>query len=347
ESYQRTVEWSNTVQTLPYEVGARRESHQVDTTQKPSVLFNPYNRLNVRSLMTMYTLSQYYSSTGDVTELKAQWDTIKDILNPYAQSSDWSTMTMTPYTWPQGSYEDILRGGIGETNRMVAGAIGFVRLARLIEDSEATDFGFYLLNKALISRFAQDKLVKYLYETGLQTIPPNPDWQAQASLSLGETGEATLWRNHWESYIDDVRRPLRFDQFGTLLANEIPSNKNMELLAYTDLTPELARFLRDYTLAEATEWVEAVQENSPAWYRAYADAYLGQEVPFSIPHNAHQIFKVKAWILEESPDQLAKYIDIPWVHTGDYYYIHKLAETIKAYRGMTWESSMNSQSLSR
>lgn len=339
ESYQRSVEWLNRVQTIPYDVGARRETHQVDTTQKPNELQNPYNRLDVRSLMTLYMLSQYYSSIGAGTELDAQWATIKDILKPYVHHSDWSTMTMTPYTWPQGRYEGILRGGIGETNRMVAGATGFIRLARLISDQEATDFGFYLLNKALISRFAQDKLVKHLYETGLQTMPENPNWQVQISLSLGSASDATLWRNDWRSYEDDVRRPLRFDQFGIVLENGIPLFGEMELLAYSDLTPELARFLRDFLLAEATEWYEAVEENSPAWYEAYADSYLGNEAPFSIPHNAHQIFMVKAWILNETPANLTTYTEIPWVHIGDYYYIHKLAETIKVYRGIKWENT--------
>ena len=338
ESYQRTVDWLDTVQSLPYDVGSRREAHFVETVPAPDELQNPYNAMNVRSLMTLYSLSEYYSLAGSSTELNARWDRIKDILRPYVQNSDWSTMTMTPYSTPMGGYHGILRGGMAETNRMVAGAIGFIRLSQLIDDDEATDFGFYLLNKALVSRFAQDKLVKYLYETELQTIPSDPNWQAQASLSAYEAGEATLWREQWSSYKDDVRRPLRFDQFGALLANAIPTTSNKELLAYSDLSPELARFLSDYALAEAGEWYSAVEENSPAWHKAYADAYLGTEAAFSLPHNAHQIFLVKAWILGETPAQLGRYTDIPWVHTGDYYYIHKLAETTKAYRGIEWEN---------
>lgn len=33
---------------------------------------------------------------------------------------------------------------------------------------------------------------------------------------------------------------------------------------------------------------------------------------------------------------LWKYADLPWVARGDWFHIHKLAETIKAYRGFTW-----------
>lgn len=337
ESYQRTVEWLNSVQTIPYALGKRRESHIVDTSQKPNVLQNPYNRLDVRSLMTFYTLANYYRQSADTSELQQQWEKIKNLLSPYLNNSDWSTLTMTPYTWPQGSYNDALRGGINETNRMVAGSIGLTRLAVMVGDTETVDLGYYLMNKALISRFAQEKLVKYLYEVNLQQIPQDADWLLTMSLANGETGVAILWRDGWSSYADDVRRPLKFDQFGIFLSDSIPARLQRELLSYKDLTPELGRFLHDFALSEANEWFSAVEENSPSWYRAYTPAFLGTENPFSLPQNAHQIFLVQALILGASPEELAGYLDIPWVHIGDYYYIHKLAETIKAFRGYTWD----------
>ena len=70
------------------------------------------------------------------------------------------------------------------------------------------------------------------------------------SLAGGETGNAILWREHWGSYADDVRRPMRFDQFGAFLSDSIPAGLSGELLAYKDLTPELGRFLDDYALAD-------------------------------------------------------------------------------------------------
>ena len=335
ESYQRTVDWLTTVQAIPYEGGTRREIHIIDTTEKPDVKLNPYNRLNVKPIITLYSLAEYYQYTEDPTGLDVHWTTIQDILLPYLENSDWSTMTMTPYIWPGGRYEGILRGGIGETNQTVSGAIGYIRLAQMANDGDAGELGFYLLNKALVSRFAQEKLVKYLYETGLQSIPSEPDWLATMSLAAGETGNAILWRNYWASFEDDVRRPLRFDQFGTFLENAI-AVEYFELLAYNNMTPELGRFLRVYAIDEAIEWVKAVEENSPTWYKAYTPAFLGTESPYSVPYNARQIFMVKALILNETPKKLAEFTDIPWVYLGDYYYIEKLAEAIRAYRGYTW-----------
>ena len=90
-------------------------------------------------------------------------------------------MTSTPYFWPLGGRHEMLKGGIADTNRSVAGTIGFVRLAKMVSDGAAQEFGIYLLNKALISRFGQEKIVKYLYDSGLQTIPTDSNWQAMTT----------------------------------------------------------------------------------------------------------------------------------------------------------------------
>ena len=44
-----------------------------------------------------------------------------------------------------------------------------------------------------------------------------------------------------------------------------------------------------------------------------------------------------AWVRKTDAETLWKYADLPYVKTGDWYHIHKLAETIKAYRGVSWE----------
>ena len=42
--------------------------------------------------------------------------------------------------------------------------------------------------------------------------------------------------------------------------------------------------------------------------------------------------------LGEPPETLARFLDVPWMARGDLYYIHKLAETILAYRGLRWHT---------
>ncbi|PIR43799.1 hypothetical protein COV24_00985 [candidate division WWE3 bacterium CG10_big_fil_rev_8_21_14_0_10_32_10] len=338
ESYVRTVSWLNAIQTLPYSVGTRRESGYIEVNQDESLLLtNPYHRFGIRNLMTLYMFGEYYNQNRNVSDLQNRWQNIQNIYKSYVTRQTWDTNTMTQYTWDQGTHKDILRGGIGETNRLIASSIGFYRMADILDEQEGKDFALYILNKALISRFTQDKLVKYLYESNLQTIPDTADWLVQNSLQGGgETGWETLWRDNWTGYQDDVRRPLLYDQLGVVLADYFPIVHNPELVPYTHLTPELGHFIKDYLLPEATEWKQAVEENNAAWYKAYGDVYLGTEHSIDPPQNAYQVFTVAAWALQEPATKLHTYINIPWVPLGDYYYIDKLAETIKAYRGWCW-----------
>ena len=46
------------------------------------------------------------------------------------------------------------------------------------------------------------------------------------------------------------------------------------------------------------------------------------------------LFMVHAWMAATPPKRLERYIDVPWMWRGDLYHLHKLAETIKAYRGV-------------
>ena len=55
------------------------------------------------------------------------------------------------------------------------------------------------------------------------------------------------------------------------------------------------------------------------------------------PSDAYQVFCAHAQILGASGRQLARWIDVPWLDRGDLFYLHKLAETVKAYRGVRWQ----------
>ena len=37
------------------------------------------------------------------------------------------------------------------------------------------------------------------------------------------------------------------------------------------------------------------------------------------------------------PERLERYLHVPWEKSGDLFYMHKLAKTIKAYRGVKSE----------
>jgi hypothetical protein len=52
--------------------------------------------------------------------------------------------------------------------------------------------------------------------------------------------------------------------------------------------------------------------------------------------DSFQVFMFKAWTQGESAANLRRYRDIPWLQEADFFYIQKLGETIKAYKGWSW-----------
>jgi hypothetical protein len=102
------------------------------------------------------------------------------------------------------------------------------------------------------------------------------------------------------------------------------------------MVPELARLLAGYDRAGTIVSAQKVAANQPAWYAAFGPAALGTEHNLNYPVDAYQVFLAKAWLSGESPAQLASDVDIPWLGAGDLFYMHKLAEIIKAYHRVTW-----------
>ena len=100
------------------------------------------------------------------------------------------------------------------------------------------------------------------------------------------------------------------------------------------MTPETGAFLRDYDPATATAFLDQVDRWWPCWYLANMTGELGGDASSGMvqPINSYALFMARAWIMQDKPDELRKRLDISWTERGDWFFIHKLAETIKAYR---------------
>ena len=48
----------------------------------------------------------------------------------------------------------------------------------------------------------------------------------------------------------------------------------------------------------------------------------------------YSLFTARAWVLGDSGKSLQGRLDVSWTARGDLFYMHKLAETIKAYRSV-------------
>jgi hypothetical protein len=136
------------------------------------------------------------------------------------------------------------------------------------------------------------------------------------------------------------------NEYGVMF-NDFPFYYQGDILArYAGAgTPELSRFLADFEQAKAQVFADRVADNVPYWHLAYATAKIAAEVNYHHPRIAYDQFMLRAMVLKEAPEKLARYLDVPWVERGDLYYIHKLVKTIQAYRGAAW--SKGSEQLSQ
>jgi hypothetical protein len=199
----------------------------------------------------------------------------------------------------------------------------------------------------------EDTVIKVQADPSRYAIPKDPAWWAK-QRSNDWMGDLVTW--NWSQPIHNVRQVHRLDEtgvdvwewcgtdcYGTGQKRDADLQKDYwymrlapYLLPFRDMVPELGRFLADHLKAESEAFCARVAENQPHWHITYAEAILSEEIGFNCPCDAYGHFLARAWVLGEKPDQLERYLDVPWLKLGDLYYLHKLAETIKAYRGVVW-----------
>ena len=89
------------------------------------------------------------------------------------------------------------------------------------------------------------------------------------------------------------------------------------------MTPELAEALRMNALADVTAVINEYSLTAPHWFITFATEGYGENPKTSL-YDAHGIFLARAWILQESSDDLARFLDVPAFNRGDLFYIDKL-----------------------
>jgi uncharacterized repeat protein (TIGR01451 family) len=291
-------------------------------------------------LYSYYALSRYYDLTHDALP-STLLQKATTVLESDMREQDWAT-----FYWFKGF--DSVRGVTAVANRHFAGLVGYVRLARQAQDAQAESLGRALLAKAVVMRVGLAKYPRYLYTAGLTELPSDPAWQPKY---LAGEWMGYLQNYTWAGPNDDARQVVYLTQFGVILGDStafwttgIPFTGNdwdtgfcsAHLVAYEDMVPELGRVLKDYAIADALIYARKVEASLPTWYRAFSEATLGAEHNLSHPVDSFQVFMAEALIGNAGADNLATYLDIPWLETGDLFYMQKLAETIKAYRGVAW-----------
>jgi len=334
---------------IPPDAGARRGGYDLGPCQLTKrVLAERGSRV---SLFALYGLARCVEAAGGKPDAKA-WQACRGVLADAFTEQAWGTLYLLGHPnrtlpWmkrkgaadgPSPHWRGDRPAAVVNVNRQFAGAIGTVRLARRMGDAEAEQQAWRLLARAAVLRGAMGKLPAWRYAAGIVAIPEDPAWFWKWKQRGPQTWKGDLETDRWASPADDVRQvvdlaPDRVElaNWAGVVGNAWTQRCTAQLVAFRCITPELAAFLRDHLRAESAALVARIEWNQPTWYASFAEAILGWEHNMNHPSDAYQVFLARAWILGERPERLERWLDVPWLERGDLFYIHKLAETLRAY----------------
>jgi outer membrane protein assembly factor BamB len=105
------------------------------------------------------------------------------------------------------------------------------------------------------------------------------------------------------------------------------------------LTPEVARLCATYALPTQRRLMDVyVDHHRPTWWLAWnVDLMWRNEAPMSFPTMAQEVFAARAMLLGEKPQDLHRYLDIPWCR-GDETYVQKLALLLNGNASVFWKA---------
>jgi hypothetical protein len=329
--------------------------YKTDSSGSPTKLNEPHPAI-YRAL----GLARYLKTVGEKPSAEAM-EACTQAMVESLKHTDWATMA-----WFWGKYTRIQAysfygktvkesqlasylstGFFADTMRQVhrdaAGLIGYLQLCRMAGKTPEPE-AWGQLARLTALRFGLARYGRYLATSGIVALPED----AATLAHLARSGDFTKPENHVQQIVcinqhgpiahasnsresGAYQATTRRGAYGGLPCYEI---------AFIDMAPEFARLLGGLGFAEdAARFLTFFEKVQPTWFAAFTDCLhrSGSELAYMFPHDAHQLFMAHAWLAGTPPEKLERYIDQPWTPVGDLYYTHKLAETVKAYRGVKWE----------
>ncbi len=95
------------------------------------------------------------------------------------------------------------------------------------------------------------------------------------------------------------------------------------------MTPELGQYLHDHILSEIQAAFDEYERTAPYWFVTKFEATFNEAVMHHL-YDYNAMFAAKALILQEPPEELARYLDVPAFARGDLFYINNLVTTLDA-----------------
>lgn len=111
-----------------------------------------------------------------------------------------------------------------------------------------------------------------------------------------------------------------------------------KLARYVGLVPSVARAVREHVPSAAGR-IATLRSDRETWYMAYGDRLIGGENYTNPPHFSRALFSAATFIETPEPDQLDRWVDVPWCR-GDFYFIEKSSFALWAAGGGMWTDLM-------
>mgnify|MGYP006282848129 CR=1 FL=1 len=314
--------------------GVRREWHRLDdveTYREHQQKVEQRNFHIANDLIpeeSLYYLSEYYRTVGG----EAAWQELRALLTPYLERQDWATHGFWPAPVPINTCQSGW-GGVHDANAHFAGVVGALRLAAMAGEEDEGLWG--ALARAVLWRYALGRYAHYVHDREFYVLPDDPAWMAKWFEGS--------WVGHlitydWTGPLDEVRQVTRQSPYG-LQFSDSPVDRfhPQSVVPFLRAVPELGRLAADCLEPELRSFSDRYERTMPSWYVARCTTNINAEFWYTAPQEAYQVFLLRSWVLGEGGGKLEGYLDTPWMQRGDLYYIHKLAETMKAHRGWTWQ----------
>lgn len=95
------------------------------------------------------------------------------------------------------------------------------------------------------------------------------------------------------------------------------------------LVPELGQYLHDNAFEKVQTAINEYETIAPYWFVSKIEATIGEGTQAPL-YDYHALFQAKAQILQESQEELGKYIDVPAFPVGDLFFIDNLIAVLEA-----------------
>lgn len=278
------------------------------------------------SIYRAYGLSRYYDATDENPDDDGVLDFCENRLQYSLSGRQWDTLGWFwgKYTCIRNKVKDVLQQYTPRcVNRDLAGVIGCLRLYQHAGKPAPSDAWGHFARLAVL-RYAILHYACFQAKAGSGGSPRN-DAIARSLLKWADFRKPE----------NLVYQPLEINQYGVVLTAGASLSMGFGAfhVTFLDMVPEVGKLLREWGGRESVRrYLERIDARHADWYRAEAAEIDGTEWQPAHMADAHQLFMAHAWIAKTTPDRLARLADVPVLDRGDLFYLHKLAETIKAYR---------------